>query len=99
MSQKPNVLIFGEYFARGTPIFQALICIYDIGAFYGLAPALVQHLLPPSPSESRVAYIQLVDKYSLNPPTTFVGKDFLALIEEKKDAVHYKQANLINPGT
>jgi len=67
------------------------------GGLYGLAQALTQVLIPPSPSESLVAHIRWVDKHSVNPPTVYVGKHFLAQLKEKENVIQYKQANLINP--
>lgn len=63
-----------------------------------MAQAVIQYLVPPHPNEPLVAHVRLRDKYSLSPPTTFVGKDFLALIENRKDMIEYKQTNLTNPG-
>jgi hypothetical protein len=96
MSQKPNVLIFGEFNPKH---IERSNLFYDIGALYGLGPALLQLLTPPSPSESLVAHIRWVDKHSLNPPTVYVGEHFLAQLKEKENMIQYKQANLINPGT
>lgn len=54
--------------------------------------------MPPLPAEPLVAHIRIIDKYSVSPPTTYVGKDFLQLLEQRKDIIEYKQANLIYPG-
>lgn len=65
---------------------------------FGTACVLAQYLLPGGPSEQLAAYVRVVDKYSINPPTTYVPKDFLQFVNERKDVFEYKQANLINPG-
>lgn len=40
----------------------------------------------------------MVDKFLINPPTTYLSKDFLSLMKERGDIVEYRQANLHNPG-
>lgn len=64
---------------------------------FGTACILAQYLLQGTPGERLAAYVRIVDKYSINPPTTYVSKDFLKLINERKDVLEYRQANLINP--
>jgi hypothetical protein len=64
----------------------------------GTSSVLVQYLLPPLPAEPLVGFIRFVDKYSINPPTTYVPNDFLKLMDERKRVLEYRQANLTNPG-
>jgi hypothetical protein len=71
--------------------------IHPGGLNHGTTPVLIQHLFPPLPAEPLVAFIRLVDKYSINPPTTYVPKDFLNLMNERKGVLEYRQANLTNP--
>jgi hypothetical protein len=59
---------------------------------------LALHLVPLS-GEPLVSHLRIVDKYIMNPPTTYVINDFLRLLQEQKDLVDYKQANLTVPGT
>lgn len=73
-------------------------CTHLGGLDRSTSSVLIQHLLPPLPAESLVAFIRFVDKYSIDPPTTYVPKDFLDLINERKGVVEYRQANLTNPG-
>ncbi|KAH8829597.1 NAD-P-binding protein [Flagelloscypha sp. PMI_526] len=53
-------------------------------------------LLVPSEGEPLVSHLRIVDKYSVNPPTTYLGSEFSALLK-KTDIVEYKQANLTIP--
>jgi hypothetical protein len=63
-----------------------------------LASNLALHLIPLS-GEPLVSHLRIVDKYIMNPPTTYVIPDFPKLLNKRKDLVDYKQANLTVPGT
>jgi len=52
-------------------------------------------LLVPSEGEALVSNLRIVDKYSVEPPTTYLGPDFPQILA--KDNVEYKQANLAVP--
>lgn len=56
--------------------------------------ALAAHLVPPD-GEPLVANLRIVDKYSVAPPTTYLGAEFPKVL--KKPNVEYKQANLTIP--
>ncbi|KAI0029730.1 NAD-P-binding protein [Vararia minispora EC-137] len=60
------------------------------GAARGLAALLV-----PLDGEPKVSYLRIVDKYSVHPPTTYIGSEFPKVLE--KDQVEYRQANLTVP--
>ncbi|KIM22642.1 hypothetical protein M408DRAFT_332832 [Serendipita vermifera MAFF 305830] len=62
-----------------------------------LAGPLMEHLIPPSPAEPLVGHIRIIDKYSINPPTTFVSKSIRSALENHKDLVEYRQENVTNP--
>ena len=62
-----------------------------------LTTSLVHYLIPDS-GEPLIGHLLVVDKYSIHPPTTFVTKGFLKLVEEHPELVEYKQANLQNQG-
>ncbi|KAI0306760.1 NAD-P-binding protein [Multifurca ochricompacta] len=49
-------------------------------------------LLVPVEGESLVSSLRIVDKYSVVPPTTYLGSEFPQVLA--KDNVEYKQANL-----
>ncbi|CCM03854.1 uncharacterized protein FIBRA_06003 [Fibroporia radiculosa] len=53
--------------------------------------------LVPSDGESLVENLRIVDKYSVNPPTTYLGADFRRVLEQPN--VSYRQANLTVPAT
>lgn len=52
----------------------------------------VAALLVPPEGESLVSHLRIVDKYSVNPPTTYIGTEFPNILA--KDNVEYRQANL-----
>ncbi|KAI0273821.1 NAD-P-binding protein [Gloeopeniophorella convolvens] len=52
-------------------------------------------LLVPIEGESLVSNLRIVDKYSVSPPTTYLGSEFTQVLA--KDNVEYKQANLTIP--
>lgn len=68
-----------------------------IGGINGLAPVLALHLIPRS-GEPLVSHLRMVDKYSMNPPTTYVKKEFSHLLQDRKDVVEYRQMNLTRIG-
>ncbi|GJE86959.1 nucleoside-diphosphate-sugar epimerase-like protein [Phanerochaete sordida] len=53
--------------------------------------------LVPLDGEPLVSHLRIVDKYSVNPPTTYLGAEFPQVLE--KGIVEYKQANLTIPST
>ena len=63
-----------------------------------LSPCLVQYLLSDDPGQPLVEYIRVVDKYSVNPPTTFTPKKFIHQLKEHSAILEYRQANLHNAG-
>ncbi|PCH38678.1 hypothetical protein WOLCODRAFT_23505 [Wolfiporia cocos MD-104 SS10] len=58
--------------------------------------ALAAYLVPPD-GEPLVEHLRIVDKYSVSPPTTYIGSDFPKVLE--KPNVEYRQANLTIPST
>jgi hypothetical protein len=82
-----------------TPLSHILTSYAHLGGLdRGMSPVLIQHLLPPLPAEPLAAFIRFVDKFSINPPTTYVPNDFLNLMKERNGVLEYRQANLTNPG-
>jgi len=61
------------------------------GGLNTLSRALVTHLVPLQ-GESLVNHLRIVDKYSVNPPTTYLGAEFKEIV--KNPIIEYKQANL-----
>ncbi|KAJ7211601.1 NAD-P-binding protein [Mycena pura] len=49
-------------------------------------------LLVPLDGASMVSHVRIVDKFSVEPPTTYIGAEFPKLL--KKPQVEYRQANL-----
>lgn len=68
------------------------------GGCNGLGPQLALYLVPLT-GEPLVSHLRMVDKFSVSPPTTYIGKDFPNLLRERKDLVEYRQANLTVPET
>ncbi|KAJ6618315.1 hypothetical protein B0H10DRAFT_2164210 [Mycena sp. CBHHK59/15] len=54
-------------------------------------------LLVPLDGEPLVAHVRVVDKFSVEPPTTYIGAEFPQLL--KKPELEYRQANLTVPAT
>ncbi|KIL69580.1 hypothetical protein M378DRAFT_190009 [Amanita muscaria Koide BX008] len=52
-------------------------------------------LLVPSEGEPLVSNLRIVDKFSVNPPTTYIGSEFPKIL--KNPRVEYRQANLTIP--
>jgi hypothetical protein len=108
MSAKPNVLIFGKsrIFSviqpvlppllpcRGLPL--TLASLPDIGGTPTITPHIVQYLVPTA-ADPKVGSIQIFDRYTIHPPTTYLGAPFKKLLEDKKDIITYSQVNLSNP--
>ncbi|CCA73720.1 hypothetical protein PIIN_07675 [Serendipita indica DSM 11827] len=74
-----------------------LFCLPLKGGVDSIAPGIVQYLVPAAPAEPLVSHIRLVDKYSVNPPTTYLSKIFQDRLRERKDYIEYRQGNLQNP--
>ncbi|KAJ3478695.1 hypothetical protein NLI96_g9585 [Meripilus lineatus] len=53
-------------------------------------------LLVPIEGDPLVSHLRIVDKYSVSPPTTYIGAEFPKVLE--KPIVEYRQANLTVPG-
>ncbi|THV07857.1 hypothetical protein K435DRAFT_772217 [Dendrothele bispora CBS 962.96] len=73
----------------------ALFCYYfTTGGLNTFSRALAAFLVPLE-GESLVSHVRIVDKYSVAPPTTYLGSEFTKVLE--KPEVEYKQANLTVP--
>ncbi|GJJ11992.1 hypothetical protein Clacol_006230 [Clathrus columnatus] len=66
-----------------------------LGGLTTAARALGQFLVPDD-AEALVSHVRFVDKYSVAPPTTYLGPRFTALL--KNSIVDYQQANLTKEG-
>ncbi|KDQ13201.1 hypothetical protein BOTBODRAFT_56260 [Botryobasidium botryosum FD-172 SS1] len=67
-----------------------------LGGLNTCSRALASFLVPDA-ADPLVSHLRIVDKYSINPPTTYLGRQFSNTL--KNPIVDYKQANLINPAT
>jgi hypothetical protein len=63
-----------------------------------IVDSLLRLVVPDLPAEPLVSYLRIVDKYSINPPTTYITKATLKRFRERPDVVEYRQANLKNQG-
>ncbi|TFK42765.1 hypothetical protein BDQ12DRAFT_696217 [Crucibulum laeve] len=81
--QRPNVLIFGFH-----PVH------WCAGGLNTCSRALAA-LLVPVDGEPLVSHLRIVDKYSVVPPTTYIGAEFPQILA--KPEVEYRQANLTVP--
>jgi len=67
-----------------------------LGGLNTIARALTSYLVPLD-NDSLVNHLRIVDKYSINPPTTYLGAEFPKVVA--KPNVEYLQANLTVPAT
>ena len=108
MSAKPNVLIFGKprIFSVISPwpfpepcrslFVLTLASSFDVGGTPTITPHIVQYLVPTT-GDPKVGSIQIFDRYTIHPPTTYLGAPFKKLLEDRKDIITYSQVNLSNP--
>jgi hypothetical protein len=69
-----------------------------LGGLNIIMPSLLVLLVPALPAEPLVSHLRLVDKFSINPPTTYISNVTLTKLRERQDVIEYRQANLRNPG-
>ena len=55
-------------------------------------------MLSNESNQPKVGFIRTVDKFSVNPPTTFVLKEFRTKLKELPALLEYRQANLHSAG-
>jgi len=67
-----------------------------LGGLPNASRHLVTYLIPEN-GEPLVSFVRVVDKYSVHPPTTYVGSPFLKALESP--SAQYQQANLLIPAT
>ncbi|KAI0316784.1 NAD-P-binding protein [Amylostereum chailletii] len=67
-----------------------------LGGVNTCARSLASYLVPLD-GEPLVSHLRIVDKYSVAPPTTYIGSEFPKVLA--KENVEYKQANLTVPTT
>ncbi|TFK54812.1 hypothetical protein OE88DRAFT_1805236 [Heliocybe sulcata] len=65
-----------------------------LGGLNTCSRALAEYLVPLK-GDPLVSHLRIVDKYSVHPPTTYLGPDFPNVLE--KHNVEYRQANLTLP--
>lgn len=65
-----------------------------LGGVNTFSRALAQYLVPLE-GEPLVSHLRIVDKYSVAPPTVYLGSEFPKVLE--KPEVEYRQANLTVP--
>ncbi|KAJ8519898.1 hypothetical protein ONZ45_g3222 [Pleurotus djamor] len=68
-----------------------LLSLIDPGGLNTYARALAAYLVPVE-GEALVSHMRVVDKYSVHPPTTYIGSEFPKVLE--KPGVEYQQRNL-----
>ncbi|WWC60520.1 uncharacterized protein I303_103094 [Kwoniella dejecticola CBS 10117] len=65
-----------------------------LGGTTTIARTLVQYLLDAQ--SPRASLVRLADRFSVNPPTTYLDKSFLSLLNAPGSKLEYKQVNLLN---
>jgi len=97
MSEKPNAIIFGQCSTANLPPLRHCLVPLIVSLVGGVNTCSrpLAGLLLPLQGEPLVSNLRIVDKYSVVPPTTYLGPEFPQLLA--KDNVEYKQANLTVP--
>ncbi|WWD18123.1 hypothetical protein CI109_102572 [Kwoniella shandongensis] len=65
-----------------------------LGGTTTIARALCLYLLDPK--TPRASFVRLADRYSVSPPTTYLDRPFLSLLNDPSSSLEYKQINLGN---
>ena len=69
-----------------------------LGGLDLIVSSLLHLLVPALPAEPLVSHLRVVDKFSINPPTTYISNATLTKFRERQDVIEYRQSNLKNPG-
>jgi hypothetical protein len=69
-----------------------------LGGLDLIVSSLLRLLVPALPAEPLVSHLRIVDKFSINPPTTYISNATLTKFRERQDVIEYRQANLKNQG-
>ncbi|KAG6332890.1 hypothetical protein ID866_6197 [Astraeus odoratus] len=92
--EKPNAIIFGRF----TVVLLILSSDANIkkirlssGGLNTCSRALSAFLVPPE-GEALVSHLRIVDKFSVSPPTTYLGAEFPKVLARPE--VEYRQVNL-----
>ncbi|KAF7322530.1 NAD dependent epimerase dehydratase family protein [Mycena chlorophos] len=83
------------------PVLATPMALPNVLIFGGLntcSRALVG-LLAPIDGEPLVSHVRIVDRFSVEPPTTYIGAEFPKILNKDSKVVEYKQANLTVPAT
>nr|XP_019011869.1 uncharacterized protein I206_02704 [Kwoniella pini CBS 10737]OCF50650.1 hypothetical protein I206_02704 [Kwoniella pini CBS 10737] len=73
---------------------EVLPSVLILGGTTTIARTLAQYLL--SPDSPKASFVRLADRFSVNPPTTYLDKSFLSLLNYSSSKLEYKQVNLLN---
>ncbi|WVW80362.1 hypothetical protein I302_102342 [Kwoniella bestiolae CBS 10118] len=65
-----------------------------LGGTTTIARTLCQYLL--NPTSPKASFVRLADRFSVSPPTTYLDKSFLSLLNSENSKLEYKQVNLLN---
>nr|XP_019001896.1 uncharacterized protein I203_05606 [Kwoniella mangroviensis CBS 8507]OCF65357.1 hypothetical protein I203_05606 [Kwoniella mangroviensis CBS 8507] len=68
--------------------------ILILGGTTTIARTLSQYLLDPK--SPKASFVRLADRFSVSPPTTYLDKSFLSLLNSDTSKLEYKQVNLLN---
>ena len=97
----PNGISHGNILSRLTVRTSIIARFYwkkKKGGLNTLTPCLVDYLIPPRPAEPLVSHLRITDKFVIDPPTTYISKSLRKVLQERKDLVEYRQANVTNEG-
>nr|ODN93321.1 hypothetical protein L203_00592 [Cryptococcus depauperatus CBS 7841] len=70
------------------------LAVLVLGGTTTVARALVKYLLDPN--DPKASFVRLADRFSVNPPTTYLDRTFLSILNDSDSALEYKQVNLSN---
>ncbi|WVO13378.1 hypothetical protein L204_100993 [Cryptococcus depauperatus] len=70
------------------------LAVLVLGGTTTVARALVKYLLDPN--DPKASFVRLADRFSVNPPTTYLDCTFLSILNDSDSSLEYKQVNLSN---
>ncbi|WWC87977.1 uncharacterized protein L201_002879 [Kwoniella dendrophila CBS 6074] len=65
-----------------------------LGGTTTIARTLARYLLDPT--APKASFVRLADRFSVSPPSTYIDKSFLELLNSDKSKLEYIQVNLLN---
>ncbi|KAF7966847.1 hypothetical protein HWV62_36895 [Athelia sp. TMB] len=87
----PTQSIVGQVFTLSSTLISGVLSLRGLNT---AARAVASYLVPLN-GDRLVGDLRMVDKFSVSPPTTYIGAEFPKILAQPD--VEYRQANLTNP--